>query len=365
MAIAVSDELFPHRLLASLEVMPGTPCRRSLSRRQCETLAQALATDLARTVPAAADGLLVVGGSLLEPAELLRPGWPVWQALQDLAAPLLRQGRGHGELLAVGGAPELPDARLQAPDQAPAGALLAIPMLLISETDLSAVLEAELFERGSLHPPARAELAQSAQLSTQHGQLLTVHDLMALQHVQLDSAGLGGFWPLLEQLLMDPERDASVTLPAHLQAQWHAARRQCVLTFETPPAFRQRTGEDMNAYVLWQRAYRSLLALTEAHALAVQTEPQPPLRAGDGADTACWQRPAQAQDADGVTEHSHPSLGPIAWTEVRDGQRCDWYALNRTGLLELAQRFRAEPTLSRPERLCYNPDSLELEPHPR
>ena len=354
----MSNSLHHHRLVASVEVEPGVSCRRILNRSQSEALAQALAADLARTVPQASDGLLVVAGCLLEPAEVLRPGLGVWQALIDLSAPLLRQGRGHAELLAIGGEPDLPDARLTPPDQAPAGALLVIPMLLVSSENLNAVLEAELFERGSLHPPARAHLAESAQLSTQHGQLLTVHDLIALQHVQLDGAGLAAFWPVIEHAVLHADEATEFDLPAGLTARWEVEPQQCVIDFHSPA----QLGRSLPDYLIWQRAYRTLLAILTTHGVDLSWAVEAPLTLDDERQLAQRQRPAQTGDRPGVTEHSDPQLGPIAWTVVAEGQRCDVYPLHPEALMTLARQFRARDDLRQPGRLCYNPNTLELEP---
>ena len=350
--------MYHHRLLASVEIEPGAACQRTLNRAQTETLAQALAADLARTVPAASEGLLVVAGSLLEPAEVLQPGLAVWQALIDLSAPLLRQDRGHAELLAIGGEPNWPDKRLAPPDQAPAGALLVIPMLLVSRRDLSTDLEAELFERGSIHPPARAHLAEAAKLSTQHGQLLTLNDLIALQHVQLDGAGLAAFWPVIEHALLRADESTDFDLPAGLRTEWDATAQQCVIAFQAPA----QQGGQLSDYLLWQRAYRTLMAILSTHGVTLRWMVEAPLTLDAERGVARWPRPAQPGDRLGVTEHSDPQLGPLAWTVVTEDQRCDVFPLHPDALIATAAEFRSREDLRQPGQLCYNPNTLELEP---
>lgn len=334
-----------------------------LSREQSEQLAAALADDLARTVPGVDQAMLVVAGSLFEPTELLRPGFPAWSALSDLAGPMAHEQGLEARLLAIGSHEgRLPDRRLTPPATPVQGQFVAIAILLVTDPDngpaLEAALERELFERGSIAPPARALLHQALGLDTIHGQLLTANDLLALQHMQMDAAGLGGFWPAIEHAVLSTDEAAEFELAAGLRARWMAGDR--TLTIEFHP-FDHFPGTQA-AYLLWLRALRTLTVLAEAHGLAWQ-----PTVPGDCEVDATGRlvrhRAGPCRQVDGLTEHLDPEAGLIAWTSVNDGQLSHLYPLDaltaRTQRDLLRQRH---PGMHRPGQMLVCPDTQTLKP---
>lgn len=343
------------RLLAGFEIQPGSSAQRLLDRESCEKLAADLATDLARVEPAARQAMLVVGGCLLEPAELLRPGWPAWEALSELARPVIREHSASGQLLAIGAhAGGLPDARLRPPPRPPAGQFLAVPILLISEDDLDDMrssLEEKLFETGGIHPPAKATLAGAVALQVVHGQLLTLADLIALEHVQMDTAGLGGFWPVVEHVLLAAEDAARFDLPARLDAAWHPETATVSMNFLSLDQMAVAADD----YALWVRAFRSLSALLDTYGIARQVTSDLALDASGGFVT----EPAGPSDsAEGLTEHSHPDCGLIAWTRVQNGRQQNLYPLSSLSMQALATRFK-QLGLSA-QRVMLEPDTTHL-----
>lgn len=357
-------ELHDIRLVAGFELAAPGLTGRVLERDQAAELADALAADLVRAVPDADQAMLVVAGSLLEPNEVLRPGLPAWASLSDLAGPILRDQGTSGQVLAIGSHDQrLPDRRLAPPDQAPAGRFVVLPLLLIAPldqaADLEQAVEQELFERGHIAPPARALLDRQLGLQSTHGQLLTLTDLLALQHVQMDAAGLAGFWPAVEHAILRPDTDQRLALPGGLSANWNAAERclkVCFLNFD-------QFGQAADHYLLWQRAFRTLIALAESHGLhwtadisdGELTEQQDVLIHSAG--------PCRSENS--LTEQSDPDVGLIAWTLVEDGSLSHHYPLSpaagRRHRSALEARF---PTVRRPGCLCYCPESFTLKPAP-
>ncbi len=326
------------RLVASFEISPASQISRLIERSACERLAEALAEDLARQAEAASDGLLVVSGSLFEPGELLRPGLPAWSALSDLARPVARQPSQAGQLLAIGAHQgRLPDRRLVPPDQAIGGQLLILPILLQLEAplmnQLSDHLEQVLFERGGLHPPARASLAEATGLEVGHGQLMTLSDLIALVHVQMDTAGLGGFWPVVEHALIDPDQDRAFDLPASLQATWQAAAQRVLVDFESF----DRWAGSLEDYALWTRAFRSLAALLAVHGM--KTEIRSALTLDDQRHCLVESAGSSEQLA-GLTEQVHPDCGLLCWTLIEDGRRYNLYPVDSAGITLVQRDFQ-------------------------
>lgn len=359
----VKSDLHDIRLVAGFELDAPGLGKRLLERDATAELADALAADLVRAVPIADQAMLVVAGSVLEPNEVLRPDLPAWTAMADLAGPIIREQGLSGQVLAIGGHDgQLPDRRLAPPPRAPAGRFVVLPLLLIAPTEQAAeleqALEQELFERGGTAPPARALLDQQLGLHSTHGQLLTLTDLLALQHVQMDAAGLGGFWPVIEQSILAPDQDQSFVLPAELAAIWDGAERRLAMPFRSFDQF----GQPSDRYVLWQRAFRTLITLAESHGLnwAVELDEDSEIIEDQG---LLIHSAGACAAADSLTEQSDPDVGLIAWTLVESGQLKHLYPLSQTA----AQRHRAIlearfPIRHRPGKLCYCPDSLTLQP---
>lgn len=354
----------PHhiRLAVGIEIDPGCTGKRMLDKPGCEQLAEALASDLARVTPKASEGLLVVGGCLFEPADLLRPGLPAWQALIDLSAPVMREHGLAGQLLAIGAHQgRLPDARLRPPERAPGGQFLVLPLLLRlppAATDpIAQALEQDLFERGGVHPPARACLAEATGWSSAHAQLLTANDLIALQHVQMDTAGLGGFWPVVEHILVDPDQDERFELPGALIAHWQAEAGQLLVEFLS---FDQHGGT-ADDYALWVRAFRSLGALIDSH--GVKRQIQSSLVHDERLDCLVEQR-GRCDHASGLTEQFHPDCGLVAWTLVDDGHQLNLYPLvdRAIGRVNDDMAARKLPRHRSRDGICYDPETKQLLP---
>jgi hypothetical protein len=357
----VSESLHHIRLLAGFEVRPESGRARILDKAASERLAAALAQDLARVVESARAAMLIVGGSLLEPTELLRPGFVVWQALADLARPVIRDHGTSGQVLAIGGhGGRLPDARLSPAGPKAAGHFLAIPLLLICEAEdgpqLEAELERELFERGAVQPPARAILAESTGVDSVHGQLLTLNDQLALQHVQMDTAGLGGFWPVVQQALLDPDSPTDFDLPGAVQARWSDSDRQVDIEFLSFDQF----GSGPDDYALWVRAWRSLTLLLDSHAIAWQACSD----LDHDEEHDCLVEDAGPTDqADGLTIQVHPDCGLIAWTRVRSSQQHNIYPLSARGFSALRQHFAdQDPIAHTANAIWYDAATQKLTP---
>ena len=351
------------RLLAGFEIQPGSVRNRSLTRDQASELAETLAADLARAVPAGRGAVLAAAGTLMEPAEVLRPGLPAWSALADLTDPMLRDQGSDGRVIAIGAHQgRMPDRRLAAAGEPPQGQFLTVPLLLrVPPEDgpaLEARLESELFERGSVAPPARALLEQFTGLQSIHGQLLTVGDLMALQHVQLDAAGLSAFWPAVEQALIAPEQDASFELPAGLRAEWSAEDRSLAISFLVFDRF----PNSPQAYPLWQRAFRTLTLLAAQHGLAWRPQPEAGVTLDEHQRLLIHSAgPTELENS--LTEQVDPDAGLIAWTVAEDGVLRHLYPLDaEAARQQRSSLYRRFGHVHQPGQLCYGGEPPRLQP---
>ncbi len=352
------------RLAAGLEIEPAVQSRRALDREKASELAGHLAADLARVLPSANQALLTVGAGQFEPNELLRPGLPAWLALEDLVDNLVRQSGFRPQVMAFGASSgRMAHAALQPPDTPPLGQFIVLPLLLTCPADLAeaieSTLENELFETGSIDPPARALLQESAGMVSVHGQLLTANDLIALQHVQLDAAGLGGFWPVIEQLLLAGGTDHDFDLPANLNACWRTSEKRIDIQFL---GHDQSTGNDID-YVLWTRAFRTLAALLDAHGVTWRAKASEPV-IFDPAQQMMIETGGQTEGPDSLTVHQHPDLGLVAWSLVEDGRIMHLYPLQpqAAGRIERDLTARRSVPVVRCREINTNPSTGKLAP---
>ena len=191
----------------ALELSPGAePGRLALAVDDAGELAGLVARDLARLVPDAATLDLAMVAGLFDPAELLRPGYPVHAELGRLAA--RAPGAAGGRIIGFGAGQEgLPAGLAPAPEFA-GGPLKLLPLVL--RGDVTAVapvgdqMEQVLLDTGMAGADT-ALLAQTAfGAQIEHARFFTVNDLAAMMSMQYDNQGLAALWPVIETALMAP-----------------------------------------------------------------------------------------------------------------------------------------------------------------
>jgi hypothetical protein len=187
-----------------------------LARDAADALGQHVAVDLPRLLPGVERVDLVLAGAHFDPAELLRPGWPVHAALADLArrAP----GTQRGRVIALGAhAAAMPLPALQPDAALQGGPLRVLPFVLLGEAadiaELGRAMEERLLETG-MAGAATALYAQSAfGAKLEHARYLSLHDLLAMTAMQYEHAGLAALWPLIEAALLAPESEEWLDAP--------------------------------------------------------------------------------------------------------------------------------------------------------
>ncbi|MDG2523926.1 hypothetical protein P6166_00935 [Stenotrophomonas sp. HITSZ_GD] len=194
----------------ALELAGGTvPARAALSSEQAGALAERVGRDLAQWVPRVRELELSLAGAHFDPAEALRPGWPLHRRLDELRA--RAPGRDEGPRLLAFGADAQGEVPLpfQADPALAGGNLRVLPFLLAGDADtvqeVAAALEEVLLAQGM----AQADTALLAQeafgAQIEHARYLTVHDLAAMMSMQYDNQGLAALWPVLETALLAPQ----------------------------------------------------------------------------------------------------------------------------------------------------------------
>jgi hypothetical protein len=202
----------------------GPPGRAVLSREAAEALGGHAAIDLQRLLPGIGDIDLALAAAHFDPAELLRPGWPVHAALSEIAqrAP----GSGRGRVIALGAHADIMPLPALQPDAALLGGpLRVLPFALLGEAaaiaELGRTMEERLLETG-MAGAATALFAQNAfGARLEHVRYLSLHDLVAMIAMQYEHAGLPALWPLIEAALLAPESDEWLDAPPEPLLHWH------------------------------------------------------------------------------------------------------------------------------------------------
>jgi len=288
----------------------------TLTRDAAADLAQHVATDLLGLVPQVAAARLAVAGALFDQVELLRPGFPVWATLEDLARRLPRGTLEH--VVAFGSH----DGTMPAPALQPSPAYAGGPMRLLpisllaspeSADELSTELEIQLVGRGEAGVATADWLMRTLGIRLEHVRYLSRNDLLALTCVQYEHANLAPLWALLEAALLTPDRAESTmsarglalryaegTVWVQSPAQWLAAH---------DGAAAQRA-HDFAGIVFELRQYAALL---EAHQLPLRLEPGAwPAAAVDGYLLEELAPAPAAAPAPRLFAHEAPGLGVVA-----------------------------------------------------
>jgi hypothetical protein len=195
----------------ALELAQGTaPRQAALGQSLAGALAEAIAHDLAVMVPAVRDLDFVLGAAHFDPAELLRPDWPVHRRLRELHT---RAPSAEGPRIIVFGANAngtVPQP-LRAELELHGGPMRVLPFALFGEADdvrsAGLRLEDTLLERGMAGAATALQAQDSFGARIEHARYLTVHDLAAMTAAQYEHVGLKRLWPLIESALLAPQRE--------------------------------------------------------------------------------------------------------------------------------------------------------------
>ncbi len=196
----------------ALELTGGTaPERAALAPAQAGMLAERIGRDLAQWIPEVRDLELSVALAHFDPAEVLRPGWPLHRRLDELRA--RAPGSEDGPRVLAFGADAQGEVPLpfQAEATLAGGNLRVLPFLLSGEPQTLATVSEAMEELLLAQGMAQADTALLAQESfgarIEHARYLTVHDLAAMVSMQYDNQGLAPLWPLIEAALLAPRSE--------------------------------------------------------------------------------------------------------------------------------------------------------------
>ena len=264
----------------ALELVGGSsPAAAALPQAQAGGLVELLARDLSKLVPGASALDLSFAAAHFDPAEVLRPGWPLHRRLDELRqrAP----GREQGPRVIVFGAdsegkvplPFVADPGLQG------GQMRVLPFLLSGAPEtvhaLQENFEEVLLDRGMAGADTALLAQQAFGAQIEHARYLTAHDLAAIMAMQYQNQGLQRLWPIIETALLDPDSEEWLDQPPEPLLRYAGGEVQIALL--DPVAWRQRHADHVSgdatrlerAYEYFQARQRQIAAVLEAHGIPV------------------------------------------------------------------------------------------------
>ena len=314
-------------IVLALEPVAGEPpARLTLSRDEAAELAALVATDLHALVPQVDAARLALAGALFDQVELLRPGFPVWSTLDELAR---RVPRGHLENVVAFGSHEghMPAQPLEPSTLYAEGPMRLLPMSLLAPAELaeelSDQLEIQLVGRGETGALTADWLMRTLGIRLEHVRYLSRNDLLALTCVQYEHVNLAPLWSLLETALLTPYREES-TMSARGLALRYADGK---VLAQSPSQWLAGQGGDTaeRAHALAGIVFelRQYAALLDAHQLPLQLQPAPTLvvEAGDGYLLETLAAADARYDPPTLFAHEAPGLGVVAITVSQRGER--------------------------------------------
>lgn len=318
-----SSPLLALPVVLAIERGPGDASRRStLTRDEAAELAAHIATDLQALLPAATEARLAVTGALFDAVELLRPGFPVWASLDELAR---RVPRGHLDNVVAFGTHEgrMPAQPLEPEATYADGPMRLLPITLLAPESLAATLaeqlELDLVGRGEAGQRTADWLIRTLGVPLQHVRYLSRNDLLALTCVQYEHVNLAPLWSLLETALLTPYREEATLSARGLPLRYADGAVQV----QSPAQWLAGSSATDRAHAFAGIVFelRQYAALLDAHALPLCLAPADGvntqardgylLEAFDAADAACG--------APVLVAHEAPGLGVVSVTVAQCG----------------------------------------------
>ncbi len=224
----VSQVMHNHSLCAgvlALELVPqGRPAGLTLPVDSADVLGDAITADLMRLLPGVDRMGLAVAAALYDPAQLMRPGWPLFAELARLYARTQQGGWTPAVSCFGASAGRMADPGLQ-PDASLIGSpLLLIPWALIgADLDaarINAEMEESFTDKGLAEARTSLLLNEAFSISVEHARYLTRLDLCVITAMQYENVGLAALWSLIECALLTPHRSEQVTTPTGAIYRW-------------------------------------------------------------------------------------------------------------------------------------------------
>jgi hypothetical protein len=312
-------------VVLALEPVAGEPpAQLTLSRDEAAELAALVATDLHTLVPQVDAARLALIGALFDQVELLRPGFPVWATLDELAR---RVPRGHLQNVVAFGSHEghMPAQLLEPSPLYAEGPMRLLPMSLLAPAELaeelSEQLEIQLVGRGEAGTLTADWLMRTLGIRLEHVRYLSRNDLLALTCVQYEHVNLAPLWALLETALLTPYREEATMSARGLALRYADGKVLAQSPAQWLAAQAGDATERAHGFAGIVFELRQYAALLDAHQLPLQLQPdaaqQTEATHGYLLETLAAADPGY--DPPTLFAHEAPGLGVIAITVAQRG----------------------------------------------
>jgi hypothetical protein len=208
----VNESVVACPAVLALELADGERLQRlTLTRDEAQTLAALIADDLRGLLPGVEEARLAVVGAMFDAVELLRPGFPLYATLDELARRVPRV-TSTGGVVSFGTHEGHMPAEPLTPDPVYAdGPMRLLPWTLLAPAELaeslSEQMEIALVGRGEAGTATSDFLMRTLGARLEHARYLSRDDLLALTCVQYEHVNLAPMWTLLEAALLTPYRE--------------------------------------------------------------------------------------------------------------------------------------------------------------
>lgn len=371
-------------ILVGIETDPtryhGEHARRPalLERAAAEQVLAHLAADLTAMFPGISHCSLTMSGALYDQTQVLRPGLPVYAALENLQHASNPGSDFKPRMLSIGASGgRMPMQELQPFENIPLGLLQVLPLLVSGPASslerLAEEMEHRFLEKGQVSAHSAKALEAQFHVSVTHARFMTITDLNALLRLQLEHYGFLPLWELLDAAINPAGTELEVITPAGPRFKWSDGVAHGF--FEPFDWWAQRGGgRELPAaqhrlqagYAEWTREYRRYLTMLTAHGVRV-SQHLPGLEDAELTDSFLLEESTNAPrpSAAPVTVHVADDLGAIAVTVVSGPRQMNLYPLRASGLDDLHQYIRDEGfsgDIAYPGRLCYDENARRLVP---
>lgn len=334
-----------------------------------------LAADLARLFPRVTTHRLCGIGALYDQAQILRPDWPLFSALADVARRRWKKDGESAGIMGIGAVDgRMPEPGLEPDPDLPPGILLLLPLQLQGPTDELDALEEDMehrfMEEGQLSPLSARALENAFGIATTHARFITLTDLRAMLKLQLEHFGFTALSDLLDVALEGDAAPRDVHAASGQHFHWDGSAVNA--TFETfdhwasEGAGSETPAEGLvEAYRDWTREHRRMLVTLQAHGVSVRQ-----VLAGSGAslEGVFFEEDAgpAAGQAPGVTEHDGGDLGTLVVSVVHDGRLKHFWPLAPEGSNALHAHIATlgleQAVVAYPGATCIDPAARRLAP---
>ncbi|MEO5629310.1 MAG: hypothetical protein ABIQ62_06035 [Thermomonas sp.] len=283
------------RGVVALELRDGDPpTQLALQADAAGELATQLGRDLAKLVPTAGACDLALFAAHFDPAEALRPGWPLHRRITELLQ------RAPGQMVqATDWRPRIVGFGADALGNVPqplrcdpgllGGGLRVLPFVMRGEAAASAGVQLEdlLLDQGMAAADAALALQEGLGARIEHVRYLSLHDLLAMSAMQYANVGLEPLWTLLETALLEPDADAWLDAGQEPLARY--ADGEVRIALFDPSAWCERYAASVKdeaklnrGFAMFQARQRQFAAVLEAHDVPVQF-----VHCADASDADC------------------------------------------------------------------------------